>query len=177
MTVASWSPDDFDEGRDRPEADELFASIYAELHAIAKRAMAGERQGHTLQTSDLLHTAYARVRHYIHHANDRNHVFALMRRAMRRVLLDYGDGRRAQKRTPPPAEEAPTVSPFADDVLDLAHTLDAFSRVHPRACAVAEYRYYYGFTMREVARLLSISEATVYNDWTFARAWLRERLG
>lgn len=39
-----------------------------------------------------------------------------------------------------------------------------------------ELRYFGGLTHPEIANVLGVSERTVRNDWTFARAWLKREL-
>lgn len=42
-------------------AEEVIARTYAELRRIARAHLRGERRGHTLQTTALLHEAYLRL--------------------------------------------------------------------------------------------------------------------
>ena len=79
-------------------ADELLPQVYSELKAIAHRQLKGERQGHTLNTTALVHAAYLPLGLHRISWNDRVHLFAVAARAMRRVLIDYGVTRRAHKR-------------------------------------------------------------------------------
>jgi DNA-directed RNA polymerase specialized sigma24 family protein len=46
----------------------------------------------------------------------------------------------------------------------------------PRQARVVELRYFGGLTVREVAAVLDVGEATVVRDWASARAWLFSRL-
>ena len=46
---------------DQTALDRLIPLVYQELHRIAKRNMAGERSGHTLQTTALVNEAYLRL--------------------------------------------------------------------------------------------------------------------
>jgi ECF sigma factor len=60
--------------------DRLAPLVYRELHGIAGRLMAGERAGHTLQTTALVNEAYLRlVDTGQARGQDRAHFFALMR--------------------------------------------------------------------------------------------------
>jgi DNA-directed RNA polymerase specialized sigma24 family protein len=52
---------------------------------------------------------------------------------------------------------------------------EAFVRLsahEPRAADVVRLRFFAGLSLPEVARALEISERTVSNRWTYARAWL-----
>jgi len=46
---------------DRASLDRLLPLLYQELARVARRAMGGERAGHTLQTRALVHEAYLRL--------------------------------------------------------------------------------------------------------------------
>ena len=79
-------------------ADDLLPMVYGELRRIAHRQLKGERAGHTLDTTALVHEAYLRLGLGRISWNDRVHFFAVAARAMRRVLIDYAQARRAEKR-------------------------------------------------------------------------------
>src|SRR2546422_3294716 len=78
--------------------EELIPRVEAELRRMARRYMAGERKGHVLQTTALVHEAYlrlvdsGRVRW-----QDRAHFLAVSQ-LMRRVLVDFPRSRQDQKR-------------------------------------------------------------------------------
>lgn len=42
--------------------------------------------------------------------------------------------------------------------------------------AIVELRFFAGLTVEEVAELRGLSTATVKRHWTFARAWLFDRM-
>jgi DNA-directed RNA polymerase specialized sigma24 family protein len=48
--------------------------------------------------------------------------------------------------------------------------------VDARAVRVVEMRFFGGLTEAEAADALGVSIATLKRDWTFARAWLFDRL-
>src|SRR5262245_55264670 len=85
---------------DRSALDRLFPLVYAELHQIANREMRGERPGHTLQPTALVHEAYIRLLGGSRSVswNDRAHFLSSAARAMRNVLVDHALSRNAQKR-------------------------------------------------------------------------------
>ena len=73
----------------RTALDQLFPLVYADLRERAHRYLGGEREGHTLTTTGLVHETYLklldieRVRW-----QDRAHFLALAATAMRRVLVE-----------------------------------------------------------------------------------------
>ncbi len=63
------------------------------------------------------------------------------------------------------------------EILGVHEALADLAELNPRCVRVVECRYFAGYTDAETATALDIGERTVRRDWTFARAWLRERLG
>ena len=73
--------------------------VEGELRRIARRCMAGEKAGHSLQATALVNEAYLRpVDAQRVRWQDRSHFLAMSARLMRRVLVDYARGRLYQKR-------------------------------------------------------------------------------
>jgi RNA polymerase sigma factor (TIGR02999 family) len=74
---------------DETALERLTPQVYRELHRAAGRCMRGEREGHTLQTTDLINELYLRltVLQQIDWQN-RAHFFAVCARQMRRILTD-----------------------------------------------------------------------------------------
>jgi RNA polymerase sigma-70 factor, ECF subfamily len=167
---------------DSQAGEQAIALVYQELHRIASRELRSERAGHLLQTTALIHEAYARLMgSQSLEIQNRAHFFALASSQMRRVLVDHARANHAQKR----GGDAPRVSldevragidPRATDLLALDESLRELARLDPRASQVVELRYFGGYTDAEIAEALEISVPTVRRDWDFARAWLLNRL-
>lgn len=160
----------------------LIDTVYPELQRLARHYLAGERQSHTLQTSDLVHEAWVRLFASADvNVNDRNHLIALMATQMRRALVDYARHRNAAKG--PGAGIRVSLSGAHElgtrpdeDVLALDEALKTLETVDPRAGQVVEMRFFGGLSEVEAAEALGVSIATIKRDWTFARAWLFDRL-
>jgi RNA polymerase sigma-70 factor, ECF subfamily len=169
-------------GGDGKAEERLLGLVYAELRRIARRHLAREEPGHTLQTTALVHEAYLRLlgqKGVDWH--DRAHFFALASTMMRRVLVDSARarlaGKRAHHETPlSVATGLPTADGREVELLDLDRALDLLAREHPRAARIVEMRFFAGLENREIAAVLELSERTVERDWSFARAWLRREL-
>ena len=80
-----------------PEAmDRLFPLVYEELRRMAHRQLHGERPGHTLGTTGLVHETYLKLVDQTRAGwQDRSHFFRVAARAMRRILVDYARQYRA----------------------------------------------------------------------------------
>jgi RNA polymerase sigma factor (TIGR02999 family) len=160
----------------------LINTVYPELRRLAHHYLAGERREHTLQTSDLVHEAWLRLFSSAEvSVNDRSHLIALMATQMRRALVDYARHRNAAKGPGAGIRVSLTgVNEIGarpdEDVLALDQALEALEAVDPRAVRVVEMRFFGGLEESEAAQALGVSVATLKRDWTFARAWLYDRL-
>ena len=155
--------------------------IYDELRRLAESHMRRERPGHTLQPTELVNEAYLRLVQGATEWKNRAHFFGAAAQAMRRVLVDHARQRAAQKRGAGAEhvtfdELAVNVEQPEIDVLELDEALEALEHEDPRLCRVVHLRYFAGFSIEETAEVLDLSPATVKRDWTYARAWLYERM-
>jgi len=173
---------DWSEGN-QAALDELMPLVYEELRRQASQYLRKERQGHTLQTTALIHEAYLRLagQNEIEWQN-RNHFFAIASTAMRRILVDHARTRHREKRGGN-AEDIPLddalmigVSQKSVDLVALDEALVRLERLDPRQAKVVELRFFSGLTNEETAKVLAVSNATVRNDWAMAKAWLHGQL-
>jgi RNA polymerase sigma-70 factor, ECF subfamily len=84
---------------DKTALDKLMPLVYDDLRRLARRHIAGEREGHTLQATALANEAHMRLVDAKKAGfKDRVHFFAVCARLMRRILVDAARSRRALKR-------------------------------------------------------------------------------
>jgi len=168
----------------RPE--DLLPLIYEELRRLAGSYLRRERAGHTLQATELVHEAYAKLVDQSRvQWQGRTHFFAVAANAMRRLLVDHARKRSREKRGGGQQrvtlqEEILTVRGFdvpLDELVALDGALTELSELSPRQAQVVEMRCFTGLKVDEVADHLGVSRRSVEADWTHARAWLRRRLG
>lgn len=98
---------------------------------------------------------------------------------MRRILIDHARLARAAKRGG--GDEAVTLSDVEGDgeplsVLDVDEALRALERHDERLAELVEPRFFGGLTLEEAAAVLGVSLATAKRDWSYARAWLFDRM-
>jgi RNA polymerase sigma factor (TIGR02999 family) len=167
---------------DEGALDRLMPFVHDELHRMARRCMAGERAGHTLQATALVNEAYVRLidaRSVAWH--DRAHFMAVAARVMRRILVDHARARLSEKRGRNLArvtfDEALLVTAEpAHDFVALDDALDALARFAERKSRVIELRFFGGLTVEETAAVLKVSPDTVMRDWRLAKAWLQQEM-
>jgi len=167
---------------DQSAFEALAPHVYDELKRIARRHMAGERVGHTLQATALVNEAYLRLINVSQvRWQNRAHFFAMAARLMRRILIDAARAKHYQKRGGPGArqielEESLLVADPGQNLLALDDALQSLTAFDARKGQVVELRYFGGLSVEEVAESLSVSPATVMRDWKLAKAWLRREL-
>ena len=161
--------------------DRLLALLYPQLKRIAEMRMSRERADHTLQPTALVNEFYLHVARLQGLSwKNRAHFLAVASNAMRRVLVDYARGHKAEKRN-----VAKIVSltdhdkgfiDHAFDALEIHELLNQLALEEPRMARVIELRYFGGLTHAEAAEVLNVDERTVKRDWQVARAWLLAQL-
>jgi RNA polymerase sigma-70 factor, ECF subfamily len=166
-----------------PDAmDRLFPLVYGELRRIAHRQLLGERPGHTLGTTGLVHETYLKLVDQTRvQWRDRAHFFALASRAMRQILVDYARRYRAQRRGGGMRRVSLTDAAAADEkqaelLLAVHEALERLSAMNDRLSQVVECRYFAGLTEEETALALGVSARTVERDWLKAKGWLYQEL-
>jgi RNA polymerase sigma factor (TIGR02999 family) len=162
--------------------DRLIERVYDQLRRIATPLMRRERSDHMLQTTALVHEAYIRLSGQgALEIRDRSHLFALLARQMRRILVDWARAEKADKRWGRQNRVAINDVPMAqawrgEDLLALDEALACLETLDPRAAEVVELRYFAGLSEADTAHTLNVSVSTVKRDWDFARAWLATQL-
>jgi RNA polymerase sigma factor (TIGR02999 family) len=163
-------------------AGSLFPAVYAELRRLAHHYLSGERRGHTLQATALVHEVYLRL---IPQGDatfeDRGKFIGIAAHVMRQILVEYARSRNREKRGGeheriPLEETAAPIDPDFARWVDLDRALDRLAELDPRQAKTVELRYFGGLTVDETARVLDVSAKTVKRDWSIARAWLRREL-
>ncbi len=165
--------------------DGLPTLVYEQLRAIAQVQMNGERRGHTLQATALVHEAFVRLGGAEGlRGRSKPEFYHAAAEAMRRILVEHARARARLKR----GGAAARLDLDLAGVLDLAADTDpdrilalddAIRRLEgadPRAATVVRLRFLAGLSVEETAAAMGQSERTVKRDWEFARAWLYRAL-
>ena len=163
---------------DRNAADQLFTALYAELHRLARREVHRLGAFTPLGATTLLHEAYLDVSGRESLAfPDRAHFMAYAARAMRGVVIDRVRERHAQKRgggldiTSLDTETADQC-PEPEKLTDIGDALDELTLLEPALAQVVDLKFFCGFSMVEIAKLIGTSERTAQRQWEKARLLL-----
>lgn len=164
---------------DSQAAHQLLPLVYDELRKLAAHRLAGERAGHTLQPTALVHEVWLKISGDEKRGwNGREHFFAAAAEAMRRILVDRARRRLAAKRGAGAAcldaDELDIPAPAPDDqLLGVSDALEKFALQDPRKAELVKLRYFVGLTFEEAAEALGIAVPTAKEWWAYSRAWLR----
>jgi RNA polymerase sigma factor (TIGR02999 family) len=160
----------------------LIPLVDHELKKIAHAYMSDERADNVLQTTALVHEALIRLMEgqQIDWQN-RTHFYSLVARRMRQILIDYARQQLAARRGNRPerldVDEVKLMSvEGSQEILMLHEALLKLAAIDDRKSKIVEYRYFGGFTLEEIAVMLTVSESTVDREWRLARAWLLREL-
>jgi RNA polymerase sigma factor (TIGR02999 family) len=169
---------------DPSAADELLPLVYDELRRLAARKLAKEQPGQTLEATALVHEAYVRLVDADHARqwNSRGHFFAAAAEGMRRILIENARRKKSQKhggdrRRIELGDVALSSHSGPEGLLLLDEALTLLAEEDRRAAEIAKLRLFAGLSVEDIARVLDVSRATAFRNWTYARAWLQARLG
>lgn len=161
----------------------LMPLVYDELYQIAQRQMRGQRAGHTINTTALVHEAYLKMVNQDQATwRDRVHFLSVASLAMRQILINYAHRRLAEKRGGGQALatfDEGIMGPMesrADQLIALDEALEKLSELSERQGKVVSYRFFGGLKHEEIAEALDVSVPTVRRDWRIAKAWLTREL-
>jgi RNA polymerase sigma factor (TIGR02999 family) len=169
-------------GGDESAFEQLVPLVHQELYRLARRYMAAERPGHTLQASALVNEAYLKLIDLRRvQWQNRAQFFAMAAQLMRRILVDFARHRRYLKRGGGATllelhEEFVIGGTRTKDLIAIDAALKALEAEGPRKARVVELRFFGGLSVEETAETLKISPETVMRDWRFARSWLQREL-
>ena len=170
---------DSEDGPGSLSLSKVMPVVYDELRRLARRYMAHERAGHTLQATALVNEAYLRLmREKAHYWQNRAHFCAIAAGAMREILVERARARAASKRggsrVRVSLEKALVSKEDASfDLLALHEALERLNRLDPQLARVVELRFFGGLTVEEAAEVTGASPATIKRGWSMAKAWLR----
>jgi len=162
----------------------LLPLIYTELRALAGSYFRQQNRAHTLQPTALVHEAFLKLTAPSDRSwESRSHFFAVAAKAMRQILANHAQRKKAIKRGG--RMRRVTLSGLATpsdvesqvDLIDLNDALDRLAELSPRQATIVEMRFLAGLDEGEIAHVLGASVRTVSRDWRMARAFLLSTLG
>jgi len=176
LRLAAWR-----EG-DRVALEPVMPELYGLLHQIAVQRLRGESDSVTLDPTDLVHEAVARLFGAGKTFASRAHFLAVSALYMRSILVDRARailaGRRAGRLA------TITIGSIADlsddtgamDVVVLDEALRKLEAIDARAAQAMELSAFAGMERGDIALALGVSVPTIDRDLRFARAFVNRAL-
>jgi RNA polymerase sigma factor (TIGR02999 family) len=152
--------------------------LQEEVRRIAQMQFAKEGKGHTLQPTALVNEAFIRLSGQRNLGEmDRAAFLAAVAKTIQRVLIDHAKGKGRKKRGGDAKKLDIEPDQIQHDIEETDHegiaaVLERLAELSPRQAEVVRMRFYASATVEQIAVALGVSERTVHNDWSFARAWL-----
>ncbi len=168
----------------RETAAELLPLVYDHLRELARKRLAHESPGQTLQPTALVHEAYMRIAGTGAPWDNRRHFFAAAAIAMRRILVERarakggpmrGGGRERVGLSTAEGEMADGPSGEIDWIA-LDEAMAALEREDAQLAEVVHLRYFAGLSVDETAAATGRSARSIDRDWKCARLWLLRRI-
>ena len=160
----------------------LIPLVDHELRKLARVKMAKERPGHILQPTALINEALMRLLggQQIDWQN-RTQFYGLIAKRMRQVLIEYArqvlTEKRGERAEHVDINEAVLLSQEKSrELIKLDELLTTLAKTDELKAKIIEHRYFGGFTVEEVAKILDTSPSTVEREWRFARSWLKREM-
>jgi RNA polymerase sigma-70 factor, ECF subfamily len=167
---------------EQPADANLFIHLYDDLRQLARHMLSGERVGHSVQATALVHEAYLRLaKSKALTPKDRKHFLALAGRVMRRLLVDRIRRKRSIKRGAEDsiedhADVEIATTATSESILDIDRALVKLEALSPRTARIVEWHYIVGFSIDEIASILEVSRRTVLRDLKMAKCFLSDAL-
>jgi RNA polymerase sigma factor (TIGR02999 family) len=163
-------------------SEQLLPLVYDELRRLAAARMSKEAAGQTLQPTALVHEAWMRlISGNAKVWRNRGHFFGAAAQAMRRILIERARRKMSCKRGSGAEhvciEDVDVADRLPDErILLIDEALARLEATDQELARVVTLKFYGGLTNVEVADVLGVTERTVQNKWTFAKAWLLESI-
>ena len=168
---------------DAAASEALFAALYTELHRLARREL-GRRGGQiTLSATTLLHEAYIKMSDRDDVAfPDRPRFMAYAARVMRGLIIDHVRRRHARKRGglfEITALETTVADQLADEqeLQRISDALDELAKIDSALAEIVDFKFFCGFSFKEIAAMRDVSERTIQRQWEKARLYLHRAIG
>jgi len=166
-----------------PQTALLVQSHYETLKSVARAKRRRANAGQTLLTTDLLHESWIKIRNQ-GNWTDEQHFLRTAALAMRHVLIDYARSKLSAKHGAKAvhydyddmADSLPEFKETPEQIVAIGDLMRKLKEVNARYVDIVDLRYFGGFTEKETASLLGITDRTVRRDWTLAKAWLAKEL-
>jgi RNA polymerase sigma factor (TIGR02999 family) len=178
--LAAWNADDPD------SLDSIVVRLYDVLHERVRSALRSERNRHTLETTDLLHELYIKLREVKPQAHTSlDHFMRLAVRAVHNLLVDRARRARSRKRGGDAHLVTLSHADFSiqdsgeSSMLDVIRVHQALERIRELDDHMADHieqRLFFGLTEAELVQVFRSNRTKVQREWRLAKRRLFREL-
>ncbi len=167
---------------DHAASEQLFGTLYSELHRVAKYELARRGGSVSISATTLLHEAYlAMAARGDPWFPDRSRFMGYAARVMRRLIIDHARERKAQKRGglfEITSLDTNAMENTVDqrELEEIGEALDELGKVEPALAEIVDLKFFCGLSFGEIAVMRDVSERTVQRNWERARLYLHRRI-
>ncbi|MBS1811887.1 MAG: sigma-70 family RNA polymerase sigma factor [Acidobacteria bacterium] len=163
--------------------EQLTPLVYDNLKKIAHNRLRRERNGHTLQSTEIIGELYLRLMGDERDWKGRTHFYAHCSVLMRNILVEWARSRprrigvrEGQRVT---FDKALVVAAGEEEniIVQIHDALKDLEKLYPRQARVVELKFFGGLTNEEVGTVLGYSSKSIGRDWKFAQTWLKRQIG
>lgn len=161
---------------------DLFATLYSELHRLARHQLARHAGAGSLGVTTLLHEAYLDMSQREGTSfPDEPRFMGYAARVMRGLIIDHARECHAQKRGglfEITSFETNSVDSAVNhkELTAIGEALDELGKAEPELAEVVDLKFFCGFSFAEIAAMRSVSERTVQRNWEKARIYLHRAI-
>jgi len=172
---------------DEEAYDELFVLLHEDLARLAHFQFLRERQGHTLQTGDLVSKLYLKMRSARGAQwKDHEHFKRTAVRTMRQILIDHARGwiRRPTGKDKLsldglPQDHMRELRDKDEDLLRLMaikQAIEKMARLDPQMARIAYMKMVQGHSLHKIAEILDADLSGVKREWKIIRKFMEPSL-
>lgn len=157
--------------------DKLFHILYSEIRKIANSQLNKIKPGHGLSPTVLVNECYLKLNMSDNlQLKNRKHFYCIAAKCMRYYLMDLLKSYKSQKR-----EGIHTVLTLTKltgeenmefELVILDEALNDLEKIDETMARIVELRFYWGFSLDEIADIFETSKSKVYQQWLMAKSLL-----
>ena len=169
---------DFIEAMDGASKEQLFATLYHQLHRLAQRELNRHGQQFSMQTTVLLHEVYLSLSNRDGlNFPDSDRFLAYVARAMRGIIIDAARRRQAVKHGAS-VKLTQLDSALLDNIAEepeltrVDEALQKLALIDAPLATLVDLRYFGGLSLAAIASMQGLTERTMQRKWEKARLLL-----
>ena len=157
--------------------DTLFDLLYSEIRKIASSQLNKLNPDHSISPTVLVNECYLKLNVAKQlNLKNRKHFYCIAAKCMRFYLMDLLKSQGSQKREGIDTMLSLTKLTGEDklevELLSLDEAINALEQIDEKLSRIVELRFYWGFSLDEIASLFETNKNKIYQQWLMAKSLL-----